>query len=325
MSCRKVQTRLCLCAGRWVADLCSQLRAFEAGESAGTLGDRDKEGKGTQGERSSCPSSEFTGMLQLLKATLQATELFSGRHADLSELVHVLLSKRRTPEQDGSPVSLLESLINTLCSGAAISTAHAYKLAFILCICVARHEEWGLSEELFHRHCLTNVVSSVLENALHHRQAANAQRILHASGWPNQAQPFEAAQAPSGTPLRVKIVGPVVNTLLRPLLFGRSSDGPQPAEAVGKPVAEGKADNSARSSAKAYLGRVRAGMSADKAPAVAVRSLFTLLLDFFMCIHCPLCESQQNLHLDFSPILSLPLALLAVLRACRPNVRSVAL
>ncbi len=318
MSCRKVQTRRCSCAGRWVADLCSRLRAFEAGESAGTLGDRDKEGKGTQGERSSCPSSEFTGMLQLLKATLQATELFSDRHADLPKLVHVLLSKRRTPEQGGSPVSLLESLINTLCSGAAISTAHAYKIAFILCICVARHEEWRLSEELFGRYCLTGVVFSVLESALHHRQAANAQRILHASGWPDHGQPFEAAHAPTATPLRVKMVGPVVY-MVRPLFFGRSSDGSEAAEAAGKPAAEGEADDVACTSAEVYLERVRAGMAADKAPAVAVRSLLSLLLDFCMCIHYIPCKSQQSPHFDTSPMSSLRLKVLVVLHACCKN------
>ena len=84
--------------GRWVADLCSRLRAFEIGGNSAA----DSGGK---------PSTEFTGMLQLLKATLQATKLFMGRHQDLAKLVHQLIVMQAMPEDDGSPVSLLESLI----------------------------------------------------------------------------------------------------------------------------------------------------------------------------------------------------------------------
>lgn len=247
------------CVGSWVAELCSRLRAFEAGGGGNTAADS-----------LSSPSSEFTGMLQLLKATLQATELFMGRHQDLAKLVHQLIVMQAMPDDEGSPVSLLESLIKTLCSGAAISTAHAYKVAFILRICVARHTDWRLSEELFDTHCLLGIVSSVLEDALRQKQAVLAQRMLCPVAWPDQEQPHGASQAETtaAVPMRVKIVGPLVNAF-QPLISGRVWDSCGAAKAGQQLSAEEPAEV-ARRSAKAYLESVRAGMGADRAPAVAV-------------------------------------------------------
>ena len=209
-------------------------------------------------------------MLQLLKATLQATELFMGRHQDLAKLVHKLIVMQATPEDGGSPVSLLESLIKTLCSGAAISTAHAYKVAFILRICVARHADWGLSFELFDTCCLLGVVWSVLEDALRQKQAVLAQRMLCTVAWPDQEQPHAASQAEltAAVPMRIKIVGPLVKAF-RPLISGRVWDSCGAAEARQQLLAKEPAEM-ARRSAEAYLESVGAGMAADKAPAVAV-------------------------------------------------------
>lgn len=238
------------CAGRWAADLCSRLRAFETcsvGSSAA-----DSKGK---------PSTEFTGMLQLLKATLQAAELFMDQRKTLVMLAPKLLLEQAANEQ-GEHAGLLESLINTLCNGAAISTVHSYKIAFILRICVARHMDWGLSVQLFEEQRLVDKVSSVLGSALAAKHAALAE-CNHSKR--DQAHPsetgkptaqasgkFESEDKPPGAHRRDKSLGSW-----------------KAAEAGKQPSAEEPAEV-ARRSAKAYLESVRAGMAADKAPAVAV-------------------------------------------------------
>ena len=216
-------------------------------------------------------------MLQLLKASLQATELFSDRNPKLPELAHdFLMQKFELSKQPGSPVSLLESLINTLCSGAAFSTAHAYKIAFILCVCVAHHEEWKLASELSKKQGLPRKVSGVLEAALGQKQAASAQNQPQSYRLADQAQPIKTPAA--GLPLQLPARRKAVENLPA-LVKGRSK---QSQEAAGAELADVDAEV-ARASAEAYLERVRAGMAADKAPAVAVRSLPVRTLPFLGC------------------------------------------
>lgn len=72
------------------------------------------------------------------------------RHKDLQRAALDLIFTEPDLET-GIPVSLLESLIKTLCGEPPVSTAHAQKMAFILRICVARHSDWHMSEQLFGR------------------------------------------------------------------------------------------------------------------------------------------------------------------------------
>lgn len=72
------------------------------------------------------------------------------RHKDLQRSAHDLILMEPDLET-GIPVSLLESLIRTLCGETPMPTAHAHKAAFILRICIARHSDWHLSEQLFER------------------------------------------------------------------------------------------------------------------------------------------------------------------------------
>lgn len=64
----------CECSSSWVGDLCTQLHSFHTGT--------DNVWEGKPADVTDRPSSEFTGLLQLLKAVLQATELFSHRSGD---------------------------------------------------------------------------------------------------------------------------------------------------------------------------------------------------------------------------------------------------
>ncbi|BDA48944.1 hypothetical protein COCOBI_13-0540 [Coccomyxa sp. Obi] len=247
---------------RWVGDLCTWLHSFQTGT--------DNIWEGKPAETTGRPSSEFTGMLQLLKAVLQATELFSDRHKDLQCAAHNLILMEPDLET-GIPVSLLESLIRTLCGETPMSTAHAHKTAFILRICIAHHSDWNLSEELFERDSgseidcvasmqhLVTTVSSVLKSALGKKQPAEGVRKrARLQDIPSLQKDPETHSWSFPGPLGYKISPPPLGTL-PPSLGGLSADGDKEMPSAGD----------ARRSEEVYAESVRVGMAADKAPAVA--------------------------------------------------------
>lgn len=99
--------------------------------------------------------------LVLLKAALQATELFAESDADLPIQAHALLVAGML---DGRQ-SLLQVLIDRLCSGQLAPPALGLKAASILEMCIARQDAWELSAPLWQTARLHARVAAALRRA----------------------------------------------------------------------------------------------------------------------------------------------------------------
>lgn len=192
-------------------------------------------------------------MLQLLKATLQASELLSDRTKGLNSVVHELLLLAAPGEGGGPPaVSLLERLIRTLCGNTPTSADVLKKTAFVLRMCTARHEDWELTKEMFQQQELLQRMTDVLSSALAEQIAAGNARRAQAKSqqrWKAehaQQLPTESAELPCTT-----------------------NSGNSGAESSAR-----EQDDVCQVSKKMYNNSVADGMRAERGPAVAVRHLF---------------------------------------------------